>query len=219
MFSFDFAALAAADGNDEAADAAVLGGAARAELVFPAGGGGHECNAVASWFELDLTGDGSVRLTTSPYAAHSNNGAAAAAAAAAPAYAPSWQQAVHPLPPRAGRAGDRLAVSASHDTYSIRFGWRDTTGGAPSATADATGATDAGGQQEAPAASGAAADPAWAQLRGEVSALQAALQKQAAQQPQRHRGVVAAALELAARPVGGGADPGQAVRLCASLMM
>ncbi|KAI8466876.1 MAG: hypothetical protein J3K34DRAFT_460671 [Monoraphidium minutum] len=222
-FAFDFAADA---------PAAPLAPAA-VNLAFAAAAAGA-CNALATWLELDLTGDGSVRLTTSPYA--TSGGDERAAGGAAPVYAPSWQQAVHPLlgGPRRVAAGDAIRIAACHDTYSLSFAFAAQPGpdGQPQPAAGSGGGGSGGGQRASAAAGpqgpgsegggGAAADDAdavWAARHAEVRALQAALGRQAAQQPQRHRAVVRAALALAARPAAARADAAQAAALCAQMMM
>jgi hypothetical protein len=239
VFEFDFAGAAAAAAAAAGAAEAAGGGAAAAadaaaaaaapllapsarDLAFPVTAAGA-CNAVASWFELDLLGDGSLRLTTSPYA-----GAAAAAAGPAggggsggAAYAPSWRQAVHPLLPARGlEAGGTLAVRASHDSYSLRFEATPEPA-APAVTASpavASAEPAGGGGSTAQSVAGAAA-AAWEAAAAEARALQAQLARQAAQRPGAHRRVARAALELAAAPAAGGADARQAVALAAAVMM
>lgn len=62
------------------------------------------CNAVIFWFDLKL--DAHSSLSTSPHN---------------PSFGISWQQAVQFLPEQAVQAGDKLQVTASHDTYGISF--------------------------------------------------------------------------------------------------
>lgn len=217
VFAFDF--------SDPADVAAHMAPQTRA-LSFVADAAG-ECNAVASWFELDLTADGGARLTTSPYAAAAADpiGEAPAgtpAAGAAPAcagraaYAASWQQAVHPLPgARRVERGGALDLIASHDTYSISFGYSGPAPGGAAGDASPCASVEGSGADEA----GAAADAVWAARCAEVRALQGHLARQAAQAPHRHRCVVRAVLALAAAPASGGADAAQAAALCARMMM
>lgn len=197
------------------------------------------CNAIASWFELDLAGDGSVCLTTSPY--HSME----AAAAPHSSYAGSWLQAVHPVAAaRKLQVGQQLVMTASHDTYSIKFdlaspqapaaaghGSWSTRGNAAAGATSGGGGANAGSVEVGACREGGSArggggeeglqqfDDVWLARFEEVQVLQAQLGRQAAQQPQRHRAVVQAALALAARPVTGGADGRQAVGLLANMMM
>ncbi|GBF95770.1 hypothetical protein Rsub_08206 [Raphidocelis subcapitata] len=210
-FAFDLAAAGAWGGGDAAAGAL---GPATEPLRFVATSGGV-CNAVAFWFDLDLLGDGACTLTTDPFAAAPAGRRApdGGGSGAQPVYAPSWRQAVHPLPAeRAVRRGDALALTAGHDTYSISFAWDGSGCGDGSAGS-------VGGDEGAVGARAAASDPAWAGLAAEVAALQGALSRQAAQAPARHRGVARAAIEAAARPVAAGADARHAVELCARIMV
>lgn len=62
-------------------------------------------NAVAMWFELRLDEEGTV-LSTDPHR---------------PGKGPTWQQAVQWVPEARVAAGDRLGLTASHDTYGISF--------------------------------------------------------------------------------------------------
>lgn len=247
-FTFDLAAIAR--GGPGAAAAALAG--AEAALDFTADAAGA-CNAVAAWFELDLLGDGSITLTTSPHAIAAL-GAPPRVPGRAPGRhdggldergggggtgkgggrgqgglhecAPSFRQAVHPLgAPRPVARGERLRLVARHDSYAVSFAWRHDGEGAPQGAGDSSAATSggspglAGSGNTAPLPAGVPGDAAWAELVSRVSGVQRELARIAAQQPARHRVVVAAALRLAAAPRSGGADAQHAAELAASMFM
>jgi hypothetical protein len=207
---------------------------ARRELVFQVDQPGT-CNAVATWFELDLLGDGRHCVTTSPHtyvaaavcaasagssdaATQRRPQAAALGAGAVPVYATSWRQAVHPMPHECRvRKGEALMVAASHDSYGVSFGY---TGDHTAAAAGVgAGGGSIGAAQEQSGAPYLHRDSAWAQRLAQVRALEAGLGRQAAQQPRRHAAVVRAVTALAAQPVSLEADAAQAVAMCARMML
>ncbi|KAF6265253.1 hypothetical protein COO60DRAFT_1623921 [Scenedesmus sp. NREL 46B-D3] len=171
------------------------------------------CNAVAFWFELLL--DEETCLSSSPYSS-----------AQRPGQHTTWKQAVQLLPEHRVWPGQRLDLTASHDTYAISFTIpaapaapplqplssgtppRHTMYGSIANTASppcSAAADDNEGNMlpGAPQPTGVPfVDPSWKAAYEAVSALQASLAKAATQDPLEYRRLVSAALLLAMRPWG-----------------
>ncbi|KAK9846546.1 hypothetical protein WJX81_006344 [Elliptochloris bilobata] len=143
---------------------------------------GGICNAVAFWFELQL--DEAATLSTSPYAAKG----------------PTWQQAVQWVEETRLMPGDRLTITAAHDTYGLSF----------KVVNDAQCDHD---MECVPLQ-----DPAWKAALANANAANAALAQAVAQSPLEFRAVACAALRLAARPHDAEVDAAQAAAFATRML-
>lgn len=145
------------------------------------------CNAVAMWFDLHL--DEETTLSTCPYV---DKG-------------PTWQQAVQWLPEVRVAPGERLAITARHDTYSISYALEPgSNGGEEALTARGSGVP--------------LVDPVWKATFDGMQGINSQLVKACVQNPLEFRVAAMAAIQFAARPHEVGLDAAQAAEFCVKMM-
>ena len=196
VFGFDFAASPPAQ----------LLTPGRATLAAPALAAGT-VHAVLFWFDLTLAeggegeggggGGAPVTLSTSPHAPPG-------------AQRPSWGQAVAWLPPAAvDRAGDTIALEATHDTYGIAFTHSPAGQQRPVA---------AGGDGAAAAAADAFIHPALSSTADAAAAAAKAVASGVAHDPRAAERLARGALIVGARPGEWGLDAAAAAGVCGGLV-
>lgn len=131
----------------------------------------------------------------------------------------TWQQAVQWVPEVEVQAGQRLLLTARHDTYSISYAHNLPAEPAPDPV-------EGGGRKEDDSDAGVGpmrtavplADPVWQMAYERLQGLNGELVKACVQNPLEYRAVAQAALQFATRPHDLDIDAQQAADFCVKLM-
>ncbi|KDD75511.1 hypothetical protein H632_c645p0, partial [Helicosporidium sp. ATCC 50920] len=160
------------------------------------------CNAMATWFELQLDED--TFLSTSPH--RGDKGL-------------TWPQALHWLPETVLRQGDVLQAAVKHDSYAVSYeltGLREADSAEPGVESFSTIPPEA--LLQARASGVPLKDALWERMFDSLQGVNAQLVRACVQNPLEFRATALAAIKFATRPQDFGLDLPQCVDFCAKIM-